>query len=71
MKHLSIVYHFVCDIIANGELKVSHVPSSHQLTDLLIEPLSRSRHEILVSKIGVVFHSSILQGCIGILSVDP
>ena len=62
MKHLSIDYHFGRDIIAKCELTVSHVPSSHQLAT---KPLSRSQHDFLVSKIGVVDHSSILWGHIG------
>lgn len=71
MKHLYIDYHFVRHIIARGELKISYAPSSHQLADLLTKSLSRSHHEIFVSMIGVVDHSSILRGRIGISSVDP
>lgn len=71
MKHLSIDYNFVRDIIAKGDFKVPHVPSSHQLADLLSLPLSRSRHEFLVSKIDVLNHSSILRGRISISSVAP
>ena len=62
MKHLAIDYHFVRDIVAKGELKVSHVPSSYQLADLLTKSLSWPRHEFLITKIGVVDSSSILQG---------
>ena len=62
MKHLAIDYHFVRDIVAKGELKVSHVPSSYQLADLLTKSLSRPPHEFLITKIGVVDSSSILQG---------
>lgn len=68
MKHLAIDYHFVRDLVAKKELQVSHVPSSHQLADLLTKPLSRSRHEFLTSKIGVVEISSILRGRKGVIS---
>jgi hypothetical protein len=68
MKHLAIDYHFVRDLVAKKELQVSHVPSSHQLVDLLTKPLSRSRHEFLTSKIGVVEISSILRGRKGVIS---
>jgi hypothetical protein len=67
MKHLAIDYHFVRDLVAKNELHVSHVPSSHQLDDLLTKPLSRTRHQFLTSKIGVVDPSSILRGRIGAL----
>ncbi|PNY00673.1 retrovirus-related Pol polyprotein from transposon TNT 1-94 [Trifolium pratense] len=68
MKHLAIDYHFVRDLVAKKELQVSHVPSSHQLADLLTKPLSRTRHEFLTSKIGVVEISSILRGHKGAIS---
>lgn len=68
MKHLAIDYHFVRDLVAKNELQVSHVPSSHQLADLLTKPLSRRQHEFLTSKIGVVDPSSILRGRIGALN---
>ncbi|GAU28735.1 hypothetical protein TSUD_372430 [Trifolium subterraneum] len=38
MKHLAIDYHFVRDLVAANQLQVSHVPSSHQLADLLTKP---------------------------------
>lgn len=53
MKHLAIDYHFVRDLVADKQLNVSHVPTSHQLADLLTKPLSSSRHNFLKNKIGV------------------
>ena len=35
MKHLVIEYHFVRDLVSGKSLRVSHVPSLHQLDDLL------------------------------------
>ena len=67
MKHLAIDYHFVRDLVSQNKLKVSHVPSSHQLADLLTKPLSVSRHNFLKSKIGVVESASILRGRVGVL----
>ena len=32
-KHIAIDYHFVCELIANGSLKVAFVPSHLQLAD--------------------------------------
>ena len=71
MKHLAIDYHFVRDLVAKNQLTVSHVPSSHQLADLLTKPLSSARHSFLTSKIGVVESSSILWGRIGVLRTNP
>jgi len=65
MKHFAIDYQFVCDLVANKYLQVSHVPSSYQLVDLLTKPLSRNIHQFLTSKISVVEPSSILLGSNG------
>lgn len=62
MKHLVIDYHFIRGIVVQDELKVSHIPSRHQLTYLLIKPISRSQHEFFLSKIDALDHSSILHG---------
>jgi len=53
MKHLAIDYHFVRDLVASKEVQLSHVPTSHQLADLLTKPLSHSRHAFLLDKIGI------------------
>jgi len=69
MKHLAIDYHFIRDLVASKELQVSHVPTSHQLADILTKPLSHSRHAFLLDKIGVRSPSSILQGCVDSLFI--
>nr|KYP41856.1 Copia protein [Cajanus cajan] len=68
MKHLAIDYHFVRDLVSQNELKVTLVPSSHQLADLFTKPLSSPRHDFLKNKIGVIYSASILWGRVGILS---
>lgn len=50
MKHLEIDYRHVQELVATKQLYVSHVPTSHQLADLLMKPLSSSRHEFLKDK---------------------
>ncbi|WVY94393.1 hypothetical protein V8G54_033481 [Vigna mungo] len=68
MKHLAIAYHFIRELVAAKKLHVLHLPSSHQLADLLTKPLSPSRHNYLMNKIGVVCASTILRGRIGVLT---
>lgn len=53
MKHIEIDLHFVQDYINKGILQVAHVSTQHQLADLLTKALSRSRFQLLRSKIGV------------------
>lgn len=66
MKHLAIDYHFVRDLVVE-KLNVSHVPTRHQLVDLLTKPLSSTRHHFLKDKIGVIEDASILQGRVGVI----
>ena len=68
MKHIAIDYHFVRDLVFEKKLQVSHVPTSHQLADLLTKPLSATRHDFLKDKIGVLKDTSILRGRIGVLN---
>lgn len=53
MKHISIDYHFVRQLVQNGSLRVAHVSSADQLADALTKHLSRPRLLLLMSKIGV------------------
>lgn len=68
IKHLAIDYHFVSDSVAGNQLLVFHIPYNHQLADLLTKPLSTSRHQFLISKIGVIESPSISRGHIGMLT---
>lgn len=68
MKHVAIDYHFVHDLVADKKLHVSHMPTSHQLADLLTKPLSSSRHNFLKANIGVIEAASILRGRVGVLN---
>jgi hypothetical protein len=61
MRHIAIDLHFV----HRGKLHVARVHTDDQLTDLLTEPLTRSRFNLLCDKINIVDGMSILRGCIG------
>ena len=41
MKHVSLGYHFICDQVQNGLLRIAHVSSSNQLVYALTKPLPR------------------------------
>lgn len=62
MKLIAIDLHFVCDYVRRGQLRVSHIHTDDQLTDLLTKPLARSRFHLLCSKINVSDGSLILRG---------
>ena len=56
---------FVREKVSQGLLTVHHIPTEHQLADILTKPLSKARFHLLLSKIGVTDGSIILQGDIG------
>ena len=54
MKHLTIDYHFVCDLVQSSELRVVYVSAGDQLVDALTKSLFRSRLFYLCNKICVI-----------------
>ena len=57
MKHFTIDYHFVRNLVQLSELHVVHVSTSDQLDDALTKPLSRSHLFPLYNKICVIFNT--------------
>ena len=55
MKHLTIDYHFIRDLVQSFELCVVHVSIDDQLTDALIKSQSRPCLFYLCNKIGYIF----------------
>lgn len=52
-KHVEIDLHFVREKVENGDLKLIHVRSNHQLADLLTKALPRAAFLQLLSKMGI------------------
>lgn len=61
-KHIVIDLHFVHVLSWKGLLSISYVNTLDQLADLLTKPLTRSRFELLLSKIDVTDGTTILRG---------
>ena len=55
MKHFTIDYHFVRDLVQSSDLRVVHVSAGDQLVDALSKSLSRPHLFSLYNKIGVIF----------------
>lgn len=60
MKHLGVDYHFICEHVQNGKLRVTNVHQDDQLADILTKPLPRPRLQMLLSKIGLSCRPSII-----------
>ena len=53
-KHIKIRYHYVCDMVHKGAVKLKYVPTEEQVADVLTKPLSRVKFEYFRDKLGVV-----------------
>lgn len=62
MKHISLDFHFVREMVATGKMKVCHVHTKDQWADVFTKPLSRQSFLFIRSKLGVADGSSILRG---------
>lgn len=62
MKHIALDYHFVRQLVQNGQLQVSHISTKDQLADILTKPLSRLRFTLIRDKMGVIDGDPILRG---------
>ena len=57
-KHIEASYHFLRELSIQGELTVQHVATNENVADIFTKPLARERHQYLVSKLGLVSHTS-------------
>ena len=47
LKHIEIRYHFICDMVQRGALKLQYISTDEQVADVLTKPLSRVKLEYL------------------------
>lgn len=52
-KHIELDCHFVREKVQQGSIKTLHIPSKHQLADILTKPLFPTQFKFLLSKMGV------------------
>lgn len=52
-KHINIRHHYIRERIQEGDIEVSHIPSSENLADICTKPLARSAHDYLVGLMGL------------------
>jgi len=57
-KHIEIDYHFTRDKVLQGLLQLTYLPTSLQQADILTKILPCPKHHELLSKLGMVTHSS-------------
>jgi hypothetical protein len=53
-KHIEIRYHYICDMLQRGALKLQYISTYEQVVDVLTKPLSRVKFEHFRDKLGIV-----------------
>lgn len=53
-KHIDVSFHFIREKFNEGLFQIKHVPSEHQLADILTKPLPRDRFCSLRNLIGII-----------------
>jgi hypothetical protein len=53
-KHIEIRYHYICDMVQRGALKLQYISMDEQVADVLTKPLSRIKFEHFRDKLGIV-----------------
>ena len=62
MKHIALDYHFVRQIVQLEKIRVSHISTKDQPTDILTNPMHQTRFSFLRDKICVIDGDPILRG---------
>jgi hypothetical protein len=53
-KHIEIHYHFICDMVQRGALKLQYISTDEQVADVMTKPLSHVKFEHFRDKFGIV-----------------
>jgi hypothetical protein len=53
-KHIEIHYHYICDMVQRGALKLQYISTDEHVADMLTKPLSRIKFEYFQDKLGIV-----------------
>jgi hypothetical protein len=53
-KHIEIHYHYICDMVQRGALKLQYISMDEHVVDVLTKPLSRVKFEYFRDKLGIV-----------------
>ena len=70
MKHITIDYHYVCDLVQSSELRVVYVFASEQIANALTKSLSRSHLFYLYNKIDVIYSTPLRGSLLKYFSVS-
>ncbi|CAI0412284.1 unnamed protein product [Linum tenue] len=52
-KHIDVRFHFIRDLVKNGEVDLEHCDTKEQVADIMTKPLKLETFQLLRSKLGV------------------
>ena len=52
-KHIDMHYHYTCDQVTSGNIKLHYISTHENITDILTKPLSLCKHVQLLKTLGV------------------
>jgi len=53
-KHIDIKYHFICDVIVDGKLKVCKINTNDNPADMMTKHVPVAKFELCLSLVGLV-----------------
>ncbi len=54
-KHINVKYHFIRDLVINGDVLLSYLPTNLMVADIFTKSLPRQLHALFVEGLGL-FH---------------
>ena len=53
-KHIDIRYHFIRDMVQQGAIRLDHIRTDEQVTDILTKPLGKVKFLTFCESLGIV-----------------
>jgi hypothetical protein len=53
-KHIEIRYHYICDMVQRGDIKLQYISMDEQVVDVMTKPISCVKFEHFRDKLGIV-----------------
>ena len=52
-KHIDIRYHFICEAVEDGQIRMKYVPTDQNPADIFTKPLSKTKFQGFVAGLGL------------------
>jgi hypothetical protein len=52
-KHIDLRYHFICEAVKDGKIKVNYIPTDNNVSDIFTKPLPKPKFQRFVELLGL------------------